>query len=77
MTTIPAAGELIGWAVFYGERLQHCAAVVRCGDHDLAYANTVAIRHRGILVEMHAGAMSDPAGRASLTSVQRDAFGAR
>ena len=54
---LPAAGELIGWAVYYGDRYQHRMPIL--GDYE--HAMQAAVKHGGILVEMYAGVTHYPA----------------
>lgn len=54
---LPAAGDLIGWAVYYGDRYQHRMPIL--GDYE--HAMQAAVKHGGILVEMYAGVTHYPA----------------
>lgn len=54
---LPQPGELIGWAIFYGDKREHVTAIVAHGTHDQAYADQRAADLRGVIVPMLAGAL--------------------
>lgn len=54
-TPPPAPGDLFGWGILYGDRLQHRCTIVADEMRDRAYAEGKAADLRGVLVELVIG----------------------